>query len=158
MSFMRAAIVALAVVAQGCVPTTSGSATVPPATQTARTASPPPATTRPAATTAPPPIVIESVIGSDDITLTLSTPVSRGQTARATVTTLPHAFCSITVTYASVHSTAAGLAAKDADGSGFVSWSWTVEPSVPPGSWPVEVSCQTVSGLRAVARQMLVVI
>lgn len=35
------------------------------------------------------------------------------------------------------------------------SWSWVVEPNVPPGSWPVEVTCATVSGLRAVGRQVI---
>jgi hypothetical protein len=117
------------------------------------------ATATPAATTAELPLNrIESVIGADDITLVVTTPISRGQTARATVTTLPNAFCSIAVSYASVRSTAEGLASKDADGGGSVSWSWTVAPSVLPGSWPVEVTCLTVSGLRAVARQMLVVL
>jgi hypothetical protein len=131
-------------------------ASTPQATQSTRAAV---TSASPAAATAePPPIVIESVIGADDITLVVSNPVSRGQIARATVTTLPHAECSITVTYASGLSMAEGLGAKDADGGGFVSWSWTVEPSVPPGSWPVYVSCQTVSGLRAIARQMLVVV
>ena len=103
---------------------------------------------------APPPIRIESVIGAEDITLVVSTPVVRGQTARATVTTLPNAFCTITVTDLTGQSKADGLAPKDADGGGGVSWSWTVEQTATTGSWPVEVTCSTVSGLRAVARQL----
>jgi len=155
-SLARTLIIAAALLAEGCASNGPKSASTPQATASARAAV---ATATTSSMTAePPPIRIESVIGADDITLTVSGPISRGLTARATVTTLPHAFCSITVTYASVLSTADGLAAKDADGSGFVSWSWTVEASAPPGSWPVEVSCQTVSGLRAVARQMLIVV
>jgi len=164
-SLARAVIIATALLAEACAsiePRAASTPTsAPQATHTAPTVA---STATPASTTAasptaePPPIRIESVIGADDITLVVTTPISRGQMARATVTTLPHAFCSITVNYASVLSTADGLAAKDADGSGFASWSWTVEPSVPPGSWPVEVTCLTVSGLRAVARQMLVVV
>lgn len=159
-SLARGVIVAAALLAEACASiepqSASTPASTPRATQSATAAA---ASATPASPTPePPPIRNESVIGADDITLIVTTPISRGQTARATVTTNPHAFCSITVTYASVLSTADGLAAKDADGGGFVSWSWTVEPSAPPGSWPVEVSCLTVSGLRAVARQMLVVV
>lgn len=95
--------------------------------------------------------------GADDITLVVTTTVSRGQAASATVTTIPNAFCSITVSHASGLRTQDGLAPKDADGGGNVSWSWTVEASAPAGSWLVEVSCGTVSGLRAVARGSIVV-
>ncbi|HEV8672230.1 MAG TPA: hypothetical protein VGS01_16005 [Candidatus Limnocylindria bacterium] len=71
------------------------------------------------------------------------------------MTTNPNAFCSIAVSYAPRPAAADGLAPKDADGGGMVSWSWMVEPNVPPGSWPVEVTCATVSGLRAVGRQLI---
>lgn len=158
-SLARAAIIAAMLLAEACASVEPRSASSPsdttPATSSA-TAAVAPVTPAPA-TAEPTPIRIESVIGSDDITLVVTTPVTRGQPARATVTTNPHAFCSISITYASGPSTTDGLAPKDADGGGFVSWSWTVEQSAPEGSWPVEVSCGTVSGLRAVARQTIVV-
>jgi hypothetical protein len=54
-------------------------------------------------------------------------------------------------------SRAPGLEPRNADGAGNVAWSWTVETDTMPGSWPVEVTCGTPSGLRAVARELLVV-
>lgn len=145
-----AAIVAMALLADACATAAAPPATTPDAKQTTGM---PTATASATATASP--IRIESVIGSDDITLVVTSPVSRGQAARATVTTNPNAFCSIAVSYAPRPAAADGLAPKDADGGGMVSWSWMVEPNVPPGSWPVEVTCATVSGLRAVGRQLI---
>ena len=119
------------------------------------TSAPPAAPTKASATVTPSPIRIESVIGADEIILIVSTPVVRGQTARATVTTLPNAFCTIAVSSPTGPSKADGLGPKDADGGGGVSWSWTIEATATAGSWPVEVTCSTVSGLRAVARQVV---
>jgi len=146
-------IVAMALLADGCAVAVAPPTTTPDGKQTATAAAV--TATAVARTAAPSAIRIESVIGSDDITLLVASPVTRGQTARATVTTNPNAFCSITVTYASRPTAAEGLAPKDADGGGSVSWSWIVDPAAPPGSWPVEVTCGTVSGLRAVARQLI---
>jgi hypothetical protein len=38
-------------------------------------------------------------------------------------------------------STDSGLAQKNADEYGLLSWTWTVEPTVPLGKWPVKISC-----------------
>jgi len=146
-------IFAMAFAAEACTSTDSRASATPLLGE--RTSTPAATPIAPSATVAPSPIRIESVIGADDIALVVSTPVFRGQTARATVTTLPNAFCTITVTYPTGQSRADGLAPKDADGGGGVSWTWTVEPAATSGTWPVEVTCGTVSGLRAVARQLL---
>jgi hypothetical protein len=50
----------------------------------------------------------------------------------------------------------AGLGPKAADGSGIVSWSWTVGSRTTPGSWPVTVTC-TAAGATSSATAYLVV-
>lgn len=138
-------------------PTTSTEATrTPPASTT----TPPPATASPQPTAAPPTasaITIPTTAIADEVSLSVTSPVSRGQVAIATARTVPYADCTITVTHSSGPTTAQGLDAKAADGAGDVSWSWTVPTSTIPGSWPVEVSCGTPSGLRAVARRFFTV-
>lgn len=69
--------------------------------------------------------------------------VRQGGTATVTVKTRPGDRCDITVIYKSGPSTAKGLVAKQADASGFVSWSWTVGSRTTPGSWPVVISCDS---------------
>ena len=71
----------------------------------------------------------------------LTSPVSRGSHATASVHTSAQAYCHITVTYKTGPSHAKGLGAKHASGSGSVSWTWTVGSNTTPGSWPVRVSC-----------------
>ena len=71
----------------------------------------------------------------------LTSPVARGHHATAAVHTSAAASCHITVTYKSGPSHAKGLGAKHANGSGNVSWTWTVGTNTTPGSWPVKVSC-----------------
>lgn len=124
-------------------------------TPPASTTTPPPATAPAQASAAAPTgagITIPTTTAADEISLSVTSPVSRGQAAIATAKTVAGADCTITVTYSSGPSTAEGLGPKTADGAGNVSWSWTVPTSAIPGSWPVEVSCSTPSGLRAVAR------
>jgi hypothetical protein len=94
---------------------------------------------------------------SDAIILELTDPVTRGDVAVARVTVVREADCTIRVIYDSGQSTAGGLEPKNADGAGNVSWSWTVEATAPTGMWPVEVTCGTVSGQRAVARKVLTI-
>jgi len=94
---------------------------------------------------------------ADAITLTLSDPVARGDVAIAMVMVVRDADCTIRVIYDSGQSTARGLEPKNADGAGEVRWSWTVEASAPSGTWPVEVTCVTVSGQRAVSRKLLTI-
>lgn len=72
----------------------------------------------------------------------LISPVKPGSNSSITVHTAPGAKCTISVKYNQVASTDTGLKPKVADDYGQVSWTWTVGPTVPPGKWPVLVSCQ----------------
>ena len=83
----------------------------------------------------------------------LSSPVKRGGTARAVVATTPNTRCTIKVVYNGVTSSASGLGPKTSDGSGSVSWSWTVANSTPKGSWPVTVTCGGASATKYFAVQ-----
>jgi competence protein ComEC len=94
----------------------------------------PTATFRPVATSAPATgLEIQSV----------TSPISRGATARLVAQTSPGASCSITVYYKSGPSQAAGLEDKKADASGVVAWSWKVGTRTTPGEWPIYVRCDT---------------
>jgi hypothetical protein len=71
----------------------------------------------------------------------LTSPVTPGSNASITVRTNPEAKCKITVEYDEVKSKDSGLKKKTSDELGMVSWTWTVEESVPEGRWPVDVTC-----------------
>lgn len=71
----------------------------------------------------------------------LTTPVSPGSNASVSVRTLPTSKCVISVVYNKVPSTDSGLAPKIAGDFGDATWSWTVGPSTPVGTWPVKVTC-----------------
>lgn len=71
----------------------------------------------------------------------LTSPVAPGSNASITVKTNAESDCTISVKYNDIASTDSGLKPKKADDFGIVSWTWTVEPSVPVGKWPVEVNC-----------------
>jgi hypothetical protein len=73
---------------------------------------------------------------------TFTSPVSPGQNSSIGIQTTAGATCSISVTYGTVKSTDSGLASKAADEYGTVSWSWTVERTVPFGSYPVSITCK----------------
>jgi endonuclease YncB( thermonuclease family) len=65
-----------------------------------------------------------------------------GGTARVTVQTAPGASCTISYTTpAGTDSTAQGLTPKSADGSGRVSWSWTIGSNTRRGTGTVRVTC-----------------
>jgi len=65
--------------------------------------------------------------------------------------------CTIVVTYNNgITSKDSGLAPKTADAYGFVTWTWTVEPTVPVGKYPVKATC-TYNGRSGVAIGDLVV-
>jgi competence protein ComEC len=103
-------------------------------TQKTELAAVPTATFRPVATSAP-------ATGLEIVSVT--SPVSRGATARLVAQTSPGASCSITVEYKSGPSQAAGLDPKKADSSGGVAWSWKVGTRTTPGEWPIYVQCDT---------------
>lgn len=71
----------------------------------------------------------------------LSSPVAPGSNASIDVKTNPGAKCTILVLYDKVASKDSGLNQKVADEYGLVSWTWTVEQTVPLGKWPVKVTC-----------------
>ncbi|CAN5555098.1 hypothetical protein BH20CHL6_BH20CHL6_06660 [soil metagenome] len=87
----------------------------------------------------------------------LTTPIYRGSRATAAVSTKPGASCTITVTYKSGVSRAAGLGRKTASSTGRVSWTWTVGSSTTPGRWPVKVRC-TKNGVSASATKYIKVL
>ncbi len=105
-------------------------------------------TTAPTAATSPssapgPTAVTESTApASLSVTITsLISPVAQGSSATLRARTAAGAACTITVVYKSGPSSAQGLGPKTADGSGAVSWTWTVGSRTTPGSWPVTVTC-----------------
>lgn len=71
----------------------------------------------------------------------LTSPVMPGTNASITVKTNVEAECTISVEYNKIPSTDSGLKPETADEFGIVSWAWTVEESVPLGTWPVVVTC-----------------
>lgn len=91
------------------------------------------------------------------VQLTVTRPVSPGETATATAQTEAGATCAITVHYASGRSEAQGLVPATANEGGTVSWSWIVGINTTPGSWPVDVECVDPEGRRAAGRALLTV-
>ena len=65
----------------------------------------------------------------------------RGQAATLIVRTSPNTACTIEVDYKSGPSNAQGLAPKNSDGAGNVSWTWIVGTRTTPGQWPITVTC-----------------
>ncbi len=151
---LRPGIVALALFASGCAG--ASVTTASPAPRSNAPLSPSPAIISAVPAPAPSGIKLDQERSADDITLALNAPVRRGGTAIATSRTAPNAQCTIAVRYEPAP-TADALGAKSADGSGSVSWSWTVDASTSPGAWPIEVTCALPSGQRTVARETLVV-
>jgi hypothetical protein len=72
----------------------------------------------------------------------LSSPVSPGDNASVTVKGNPGSSCVIKVEYNKIPSNDTGLKlTKILDEFGVATWSWTVEPTVPLGKWPVTITC-----------------
>jgi hypothetical protein len=71
----------------------------------------------------------------------LDSPVLPGSNVSVTVRTQPFSICKISVIYDKTPSTDSGLYNKTSDDFGMVSWTWTVEDSVPLGKWPVKITC-----------------
>jgi hypothetical protein len=72
----------------------------------------------------------------------LSTPVIPGSNASLALRTSPDAVCTIQVLYNNVAVKDSGLVPKKADVYGVTSWSWTVAPDTPLGTWPVKIVCE----------------
>jgi hypothetical protein len=71
----------------------------------------------------------------------LTAPVTPGENAAVTIKTNPGSWCTITVIYNKVPSKDSGLMGKTSDEYGSVTWSWTLDTSVPIGTWPVTITC-----------------
>jgi hypothetical protein len=72
---------------------------------------------------------------------TITSPANPGMNASITIKTKPGATCTITVMYNAVASKDSGLRSKVADDFGVAMWTWTIEPTVEIGKWPVTVTC-----------------
>ena len=95
----------------------------------------PPTTLVPAAQ---PPVAQNTATNITSVT----SPVNPRSNATVGVTTGAGASCTITVTYNSGASTAAGLGPKSADSHGAVSWTWKVGSRTSPGTYAISVVCE----------------
>jgi hypothetical protein len=68
-------------------------------------------------------------------------PVKAGENTSLQIRTNPTSTCTIVVTYNGAVSHDSGLADKKADPYGFVTWTWTIPTTVPPGTYPAKVTC-----------------
>ena len=98
---------------------------------------------------------------ADAATLTLrwsglSTPVSPGHYATATIITTMGASCGIVVKYSTATSRAAGLVTKKAPSGGRLSWRWKVGTNTHPGSWRVTITCRLATKSLVIWRTMAV--
>jgi hypothetical protein len=87
----------------------------------------------------------------------VTSPVNAGSNASESIITNAGSNCTIIVSYNGVQSSDSGLTSKIADTYGSVTWTWTVESSVPLGNWPIKVTC-TYHGRSAVVDSSLQVI
>lgn len=71
----------------------------------------------------------------------VTSPVVPGSNVILTVRTNATSKCTIVVAYNNVPSKDSGLVPKTADQYGMVTWSWTVESTVPLGKWPATITC-----------------
>ena len=85
---------------------------------------------------------IELPVGSLKL-IEITETVSAGKTASVKVKGLPNTEYSITVTYSTSVSQAQGLEPKYTDENGYVSWSWRVGNQTKPGTYTVEIQCDT---------------
>lgn len=86
----------------------------------------------------------------------ITTPVKAGSVANVAVRTNPTSICTATVTYKAIVSHDPGLGPQSASDFGDVSWTWTVDPAAPSGTWPVDITC-TYHGRSGVVRADLTV-
>ena len=82
--------------------------------------------------------------------------VARNANATVVVNVKAGATCSISVTYKSGRSTAAGLVSKKASSSGVASWTWKVGSRTSIGAWPVRISCKLGTATGTVTRNLVV--
>ncbi len=102
-------------------------------------------------------LVLPEDRATEPVELGVTSPVSPGDTATATVKARAGSRCTIRVTYRSGPSEAKGLEPLTVDESGLASWSWMVGINTTPGEWPVEVECVAPVGSHARGRGLLTV-
>lgn len=73
--------------------------------------------------------------------VSILSPVKAGDNTTISISTNAGSTCTILVTYNNVVSKDSGLTTKTADDYGSASWTWTVNNSIPIGTWPVKVTC-----------------
>jgi hypothetical protein len=79
----------------------------------------------------------------------LTSPVAAGSSATLTADVLPgEVTCTITVSYESGPSQAAGLGPERPSPAGRVSWTWRVGSSTTSGRWPIVVACGAAGTLK----------
>jgi hypothetical protein len=71
----------------------------------------------------------------------LSTPVIPGANADMTIKSVEGVTCKIVIELNKTQLKDSGLADKQTDEFGVVSWSWTIPADAPLGKWPVTVTC-----------------
>lgn len=86
----------------------------------------------------------------------LNSPVEPGANTSITIRSNAGAKCTILVEYNKVPSKDSGLVPKTTDEYGMVTWTWTVEPTVPYGKWPVTVTCANAKNSGKVVGDLLV--
>ncbi|MDP2211923.1 MAG: hypothetical protein Q8J63_09340 [Candidatus Aquicultor sp.] len=85
-----------------------------------------------------------------------TSPVSPGgNPVTVFIKTKPGAISEIELGYQGGQNEEGALYSKQANASGMISWTWTVDPSVPYGAYPVVVTAKSLDGQTAVAKSTL---
>ncbi|MBS3909840.1 MAG: hypothetical protein KGZ93_09530 [Actinobacteria bacterium] len=88
--------------------------------------------------------------------ISATSPVSPGgNPVTVFVKTEPGAISQIELGYRGGQNEEGALDPKQANASGMVSWTWTVDPSVPYGAYPILVTAKSIDGRTAVAKSTL---
>lgn len=96
----------------------------------------------PTTTTTEPPLFVQVI--------SLTSPVSPGGNPTTLfVKTKPGAICDIKLGYKGGQGEADALFSKQAGDNGLLSWTWSVDPSVAYGAYPVTVTTKTLDGQTA---------
>lgn len=88
--------------------------------------------------------------------ISATSPVSPGgDPVTVFIQTKPGATGEIELGYEGGPSETGALYSKQANGSGMISWTWTVDPSVPYGAYPIIVTAKSLDGQIAAAKSTL---
>jgi hypothetical protein len=71
----------------------------------------------------------------------LSSPITPGSNAGVTIKSVANVTCKVIVEINKIPLKDSGLADKQTDEYGVMSWSWTVPTDAPLGTWPVKITC-----------------